>query len=94
MYAHTHMYVTCVCIVHVPRCILYVLMCICIHIQAHLTAISSFQKDIMSSLPNHYYTFVDVMEFKDLTNEVVISLATSQFHLDIVSTVSLFVCGV
>ena len=40
----------------------------------------------MTLLPNYYYTFVDVMEFKDLTNEVVTSLATSQFHLDIVSS--------
>lgn len=50
-----------------------------------MTAISSFQKDIMSSLPNYYFTFVDVMEFKDTTSEVITSLATSQFHLDIVS---------
>ena len=41
----------------------------------------------MTLLPNYYFTFVDVMEFKDLTNEVVTSLATSQFHLDIVSLV-------
>lgn len=41
----------------------------------------------MTLLPNYYFTFVDVMEFKDLTNEVVTSLATSQFHLDIVSSV-------
>jgi len=51
--------------------------------KSHLTAISSHQKDIMTLLPNYYFTFVDVMEFKDLTNEVVTSLATSQFHLDI-----------
>ena len=53
--------------------------------KSHLTAISSFQKDILSQLPNYYYTFVDVMEFKDVINEVVTSLATSQFHFDIVS---------
>ena len=53
--------------------------------KSHVTAISSFQKDIMSSLPNYYFTFVDVMEFKDTTSEVITSLATSQFHLDIVS---------
>ena len=40
--------------------------------KSHLTAISSFQKDIMSSLPNYYFTFVDVMEFKDTTSEVII----------------------
>lgn len=39
----------------------------------------------MSTLPNYYFTFVDVMEFKDVTNEVITSLATTQFHLDIVS---------
>ena len=51
----------------------------------HLTAISSFQKDIISSLPNSYYTFVDVMEFRDTSIEVITSLATSQFFFDIVS---------
>ena len=39
----------------------------------------------MTGLPNYYYTFVDVMEFRDLTLEVVTSLATTQFHFDIVS---------
>ena len=29
------------------------------------------------------------MEFKDVTNEVITSLATTQFHLDIVSSSSL-----
>ena len=43
----------------------------------------------MSTLPNYYFTFVDVMEFKDVTNEVITSLATTQFHLDIVSVTSL-----
>ncbi len=51
----------------------------------HLTAISGFQKDILSTLSTYYYTFVDVMEFKDITNEVITSLATSQFFFDIVS---------
>lgn len=50
----------------------------------HLTAISSLQKDIMQHLPNYYHTFVDVMEFRDVTNEVVTSVATSQFIFDIV----------
>ena len=54
--------------------------------KTHLTAISSFQKDIMTILPSHYNTFVDVMEFHDLVLEVVTSLATVQFILDIVST--------
>ncbi len=59
----------------------------CYQDKSHLTAISSFQKDILSQLPNYYFTFVDVMEFKDITNEVITSLATSQFHFDIVSCV-------
>ena len=50
----------------------------------YLTAISSYQKDIMSTLPIYYYTFVDVMEFKDIANELITSLATSQFFFDIV----------
>ena len=54
--------------------------------KSHLTAISSLQKDIMQHLPNYYHTFVDVMEFRDVTNEVVTSVATSQFFFDIVST--------
>ena len=54
--------------------------------KTHLTAISSFQKDIMTILPSHYNTFVDVMEFHDLVLEVVTSLATVQFIFDIVST--------
>ena len=40
----------------------------------------------MQHLPNYYHTFVDVMEFRDVTNEVVTSVATSQFFFDIVST--------
>lgn len=52
-----------------------------------MSAISSFQKDIISALPSYYYTFVDVMEFKDLSNEVITSLATSQFFFDIVSCI-------
>ena len=55
----------------------------------HLTAISSFQKDIMSTLSIYYYTFVDVMEFKDISNEVITSLATSQFFFDIVCSCTL-----
>ena len=40
----------------------------------------------MQHLPNYYYTFVDVMEFRDVTNEVITSVATSQFVFDIVSS--------
>ena len=39
----------------------------------------------MSTLSIYYYTFVDIMEFKDISNEVITSLATSQFFFDIVS---------
>ncbi|XP_003382558.1 PREDICTED: nck-associated protein 1-like [Amphimedon queenslandica] len=51
--------------------------------KTHLTVISSFQKDIMTLLPNHYSTFVDVMEFHDASIEVITSLATVQFNFDI-----------
>jgi NCK-associated protein 1 len=51
--------------------------------KSHLTAISSLQKDIMQHLPNYYLTFVDVMEFRDVTNEVITSVATAQFAFDI-----------
>ncbi|CAI8006773.1 Nck-associated protein 1-like, partial [Geodia barretti] len=57
--------------------------------KSHLTAISSLQKDIMQHLPNYYHTFVDVMEFRDVTNEVVTSVATSQFFFDITTNVDL-----
>lgn len=50
----------------------------------HVTTVTSFQKDILGTLPNIYYTFIDVMEFKDAASEVITSIATSQFHLDIV----------
>ena len=49
----------------------------------HVTTVTSFQKDILGTLPNIYYTFIDVMEFKDAASEVITSIATSQFHLDI-----------
>lgn len=39
----------------------------------------------MTILPNFYNTFVDVLEFHDVTIEVIISLATVQFNFDIVS---------
>ena len=70
----------------------------CVQDKGHLTAISSLQKDIMQHLPNYYHTFVDVMEFRDVTNEVITSVATSQFIFDIVSldcvvvVVVVFVC--
>jgi NCK-associated protein 1 len=57
--------------------------------KSHLTAISSLQKDIMQHLPNYYHTFVDVMEFRDVTNEVVTSVATSQFFFDITTNFDL-----
>ena len=62
-----------------------VCVCVCVQDKGHLTAISSLQKDIMQHLPNYYHTFVDVMEFRDVTNEVITSVATSQFIFDIVS---------
>ena len=52
-----------------------------------MTVISSFQKDIMTLLPSHYSTFVDVMEFHDASIEVITSLATVQFNFDIVSVI-------
>ena len=75
-----------------------VCVCVCVQDKGHLTAISSLQKDIMQHLPNYYHTFVDVMEFRDVTNEVITSVATSQFIFDIVSldcvvvVVFVFVC--
>ena len=39
----------------------------------------------MSALQNSYHTFVDVMEFKDVTVEVITAMASNGLLLDIVS---------
>nr|WEL12754.1 NCK-associated protein 1 [Halisarca dujardinii] len=50
---------------------------------AALSPLSPLQKDLVAALQNSYNTFVDVMEFKDVTQEVITAMASNNIMLDI-----------
>jgi len=39
-------------------------MCMCMHLQAQVSAATSLKTDIIKSLSLYYYTFVDILDFK------------------------------
>ncbi|XP_064476565.1 membrane-associated protein Hem-like isoform X2 [Ornithodoros turicata] len=50
---------------------------------AQLTAVYSIRQDIMKSLSLYYYTFVDLLDFRDHVNELLTTMDSFQLHLDI-----------
>lgn len=50
-----------------------------------LQAISPIRSEIIKSLSLYYYTFVDLLDFKDNVSELLTTMDACQVHLDIVS---------
>lgn len=50
---------------------------------AQLSAVFSIRQDIMKSLSLYYYTFVDLLDFRDHVNELLTTMDSFQLHLDI-----------
>lgn len=55
-----------------------------------LQAITPIRSDIIKSLSLYYYTFVDLLDFKDQVCELLTTMDACQIHLDIVSYIILF----
>lgn len=61
--------------------------------QSTLTVVFNIKQDIIKSLSLYYYTFVDLLDFKDHVSELFTTMDACQLQLDIVSmksSVSLF----
>ena len=52
---------------------------------SQLQSLQPLQKDVMAALQNSYHTFVDLMELRDATMELVTAMASNNIVLDIVS---------
>ena len=52
---------------------------------SQLQSLQPLQKDVMAALQNSYNTFVDLMELRDVTMELVTAMASNNIVLDIVS---------
>ncbi|XP_037288152.2 nck associated protein 1 Hem isoform X1 [Rhipicephalus microplus] len=50
---------------------------------AQLSAVFNIRQDIMKSLSLYYYTFVDLLDFRDHVNELLTTIDSFQLHLDI-----------
>lgn len=50
-----------------------------------LQGIQNIRNDIIKSLSLYYYTFVDLLEFKDNVCDLLTTIDICQVHLDIVS---------
>jgi NCK-associated protein 1 len=61
-----------------------------LHIYKQLQAITPIRNDIIKSLSLYYYTFVDLLDFKDQVCELLTTMDACQIHLDIVSYITLF----
>ncbi|EDO45022.1 predicted protein [Nematostella vectensis] len=48
-----------------------------------LQAVQSIQNEVMKGLSNYYFTFVDIMEFKDNASELLTAIDASFVHFDI-----------
>jgi hypothetical protein len=57
-----------------------------------LQAITQIRNEIIKSLSLYYYTFVDLLDFKDNVCELLTTMDACQVHLDIVSFFPLFFC--
>lgn len=55
-------------------------------LQSQLSAVYSIRQDIMKSLSLYYYTFVDLLDFKDHVCELLTTMDACQVQLDIVSS--------
>ncbi|XP_028399660.1 nck-associated protein 1 homolog [Dendronephthya gigantea] len=53
------------------------------HLKGQTQPIQGQEKDIVKGLSNYYYTFVDVMQFKDHTSELLTMIDASFVHFDI-----------
>eukprot|EP00794_Sanderia_malayensis_P017054 gene17054-18772_t len=50
---------------------------------AHMQAVLQTHTEIVKGLTNYYYTFIDVMEFKDNTGELLTSIDANFVHFDL-----------
>ncbi|XP_037527991.1 membrane-associated protein Hem isoform X2 [Rhipicephalus sanguineus] len=50
---------------------------------AQLSTVFNIRQDIMKSLSLYYYTFVDLLDFRDHVNELLTTIDSFQLHLDI-----------
>jgi len=57
-----------------------------------LQAITQIRNEIIKSLSLYYYTFVDLLDFKDNVCELLTTMDACQVHLDIVSFCPLAFC--
>jgi len=57
-----------------------------------LQAINQIRNEIIKSLSLYYYTFVDLLDFKDNVCELLTTMDACQVHLDIVSFCPLAFC--
>lgn len=57
-----------------------------------LQAITPIRNEIIKSLSLYYYTFVDLLDFKDNVCELLTTMDACQVHLDIVSFCPLSFC--
>jgi hypothetical protein len=57
-----------------------------------LQAITQIRNEIIKSLSLYYYTFVDLLDFKDNVCELLTTMDACQVHLDIVSFCPLTFC--
>ncbi|CAB4035153.1 membrane-associated Hem, partial [Paramuricea clavata] len=53
------------------------------HLKGQTQPIQGQEKDIVKGLSNYYYTFVDVMQFKDHTSEILTMIDASFVNFDI-----------
>ena len=62
------------------------ILCQKIIFQSTLTVVFNIKQDIIKSLSLYYYTFVDLLDFKDHVSELFTTMDACQLQLDIVST--------
>jgi len=55
-----------------------------------LQAITPIRNDIIKSLSLYYYTFVDLLDFKDQVCELLTTMDACQVYLDIVSYIIIY----
>lgn len=56
-----------------------------VYLHYQLQAITPIRSDIIKSLSLYYYTFVDLLDFKDQVCELLTTMDACQVQLDIVS---------
>ena len=52
--------------------------------QSQIQALSPIKSDVIKSLSLYYFTFVDVMEFKDHVTDLLTTIDTCLMYLDLV----------